>query len=144
MAELDPSNTTIGDICKQVLRESGWLGQGNEAGADDLQDTQVRLMWMLQQWERKRWLVYHLVELVKVATGAASYSIGDGGDFNSGSPRPDKIESAFIRLLTNPGNPVDYPIRVIDAGEDYGEIALKSMSSMPEAVFLDTGCPTAR
>ncbi len=34
-------------------------------------------------------------------------------------PRPDRIESAFLRLLNaSPTNPVDYPLEVLDARDN--------------------------
>ncbi len=38
---------------------------------------------MLQQWERKRWLVYHLANYSIVATGQQSYTFGPGGEINT-------------------------------------------------------------
>jgi hypothetical protein len=99
---------------------------------------------MLQEWERKRWLIYHLVTLEKVATGAISYSIGPGGDFDTGvgSVRPVKIESAFLRQLQGSfGYEVDYPLEILQSMEDYNKIALKGLQSFPGTIFLDTGWP---
>ncbi len=38
---------------------------------------------MLQEWERKRWLVYHLATYTVVATGQTSYTFGPGGEINT-------------------------------------------------------------
>lgn len=146
MAQLDPSATTIGDICQAGLRECGALGIGQSALADDLNDAWARLQWMLQQWERKRWLVYHLVDLAKVSTGALSYSVGPGGDFNTGatSVRPARLEAAFIRQIqTSPPNQIDFGLGIIQSREDYNKIAIKSLQSFPSYAFLDTDWPLA-
>src|SRR5208337_994298 len=120
MVQTNPAGTTVHDICRAALKECGAIGVGQTPLAEDITDAQTRLQWMLQQWERKRWLVYHLVDFSIVSTGQVSYSIGPGGniDTNSGgnqfnnqfnsqfgpagtvSVRPDKIESAFLRQLT--------------------------------------------
>lgn len=146
MAELDPAATTIGDLCTAALRECGALGIGQSALANDLNDAWARAQWMLQQWERKRWLVYHLVTLSKTSTGAMSYTVGPGGDFDTGasSVRPARLESAFLRQIqTTPPNQIDYPLRILQSREDYNLIALKSLVSFPGAVFLDSGWPLA-
>lgn len=124
---LNPAQTTALDICTAALHDANVIGVGQEPLAEDLTKTQARLQWMLQQWERKRWLVYHLVDLAFVSTGAQSYSIGPGGNFDTGdarqfgpqfglqfgnapmatsaapqSTRPARIESAFLRQLATP------------------------------------------
>ena len=147
MSLLDPTKTSVGDICTASLRESGALGVGQTAIADDLNDAWARMQWMLQQWERKRWFVYHLVDLAKVSTGALSYTVGAGGDFDTGalSVRPARLEAAFLRQIqTAPPNQIDYPLKVIQAREDYNKIALKSLVSFPQTAFLDADWPSAR
>ena len=99
---------------------------------------------MLQQWERKRWLVYHLLDLSVVSTGALSYTVGPGGQINTGvsSVRPARLESAFLRQLQNSQpNQVDYPLELLPAREDYNKIALKSLQSFPGAIFYDSAWP---
>jgi hypothetical protein len=84
--------------------------------------------------------VYHLIDVPFQATGALSYSIGDGGDINT--PRPDQIEAAFFRQTAGvPGNLVDYPLNVLYSREEYNRIALKSMQSFPSMLFYDSGFP---
>jgi hypothetical protein len=105
MSYLEPENTTLGDICRASLKECGAIGVGQTPLAEDINDAWARLQWMLMQWERKRWLVYHLVDLAKVSTGAVSYSVGPSGDFDTGtgSMRPTRLASAFTRKLHGPG-----------------------------------------
>ena len=83
MSALDPTSTTLGDICTAALQECGRLGVGQTALAEDVQKAWVRCQWMLQEWERKRWLVYHLVTYSVVATGQTSYTFGPGGEINT-------------------------------------------------------------
>lgn len=149
MSELLPLQTSAGDLCNAALRECGWLGVGQTAQAGDLQAAQARLQWMLQQWQTKRWLVYHLRNLVKVSTGAESYSVGPAGDFSTGtslaSARPEKIEGAYLRQLTqgSPNN-VDNPLNLLQSFEDYNRIRIKSLVSFPQAVFYDPAYPLGR
>ena len=83
---------------------------------------------MLAQWQRKRWMVYSLDDVAFTPTGAASYTVGLGGTVNI--PRPDRIEAAFVRL-TNGAMPVDYPLALLEAREDYNKIALKNLQTFP-------------
>jgi hypothetical protein len=170
MAVLDPSATTVGDICTQALKDSGAIGVGQTPTAEDVTDAWTRLQWMLQEWQRRRWLVYHNIEVSIVSTGARRYSIGGAGadinlagdfgpDFDitlpappdflgplvapgGGSQRPDKIESAWLRQLTqSTPNQIDYPLEILHSHEDYGRIALKGLVSFPGVIFYDPGIP---
>lgn len=83
MAQLNPLATTANDICVAALRECGFIGVGQTPLADDLSDAQSRLQWMLQQWERQRWLVWHLVTYGLTSNGSQSYTVGPGGQINT-------------------------------------------------------------
>jgi hypothetical protein len=136
-----PLNTPAGLIAF-ALKAAGVLGVGQSALAEDYNDAFDALNSMIAIWARKRWLIWHLIDVSVPATGALSYSIGIGGDFNT--PRPDRIEAAFFRLMVaSPTAPVDYPLTILESREDYNRIALKSLaSSMPGYVFYDSAFPT--
>lgn len=132
--------TTPNDLLTLALKDGGIVGVGQTPKAEDMNDAFDRLNMMIAQWRRKRWLVYRLVSTSKVSTGASSYTVGTGGDFNIA--RPDRIEDAFLRLLNTGGaNPVDYPLRVLQSREDYNQIATKSLNAWPEFVFYDPTLP---
>ncbi len=152
--DLDPEETSMGDLCEAALFECGAFGQGQQPNSSDINKAWARCQWMLQQWERKRWLCYHLVNIGVVSTGAQYYSVGPGGDFETGagSVAPRKIESAFVRQLQQPGiqsqgappNNVDYTLEILQSREDYDKITLKTLQAGPgEAVFLDSDWPLA-
>lgn len=147
MSQLDPSTTTLSDVTSAALAECGAIGQGQTASAEDLNKAWARLQWMLQEWERKRWLVYHLVTYNVTSTGSLFYTMGPGGDIDTGagSVRPAKIESAFLRQLTqSQPNQIDYPLEILQSMEDYNRIALKQLKSFPSAIFMDAAWPLAK
>lgn len=147
MSYLQPNNTTLGDICRASLKECGAIGVGQTPLAEDINDAWARLQWMLMQWERKRWMVYHLADYSKVSTGAEFYTVGPGADFDTGpnSMRPGRLSSCFVRQLQGSQNSVDYHLEVLMSKEDYNRITLKSLMAGPgEAAFLDTDWPQAR
>lgn len=144
MSSLDPSNTTMGDLVNEALRECGRVGVGQTPLAEDFNGAWARLQWMLQQWARKRFLVYHLETKLVQCTGARTYSVGPGGDIDTGvsSSRPDKIESAFLRqLVTSSPNQIDYPLGLLQSMEDYNRIGLKGLVSFPGWAFYDPSFP---
>lgn len=139
-----PINTP-GGLIELTLKAAGVLGVGQSALAEDYNDAFDILNGMLGQWSRKRWLVWHLLDVSIVSTGAQSYTIGNAGgvigDFDT--PRPDRIEAAFARLLVSSStNLVDVPLRVLQSREDYNQIALKTLAtSFPSCVFYDSAYP---
>ena len=144
-----------------ALRMCGRINdqQSVAPGSQDVNDAFASLCMMLGQWQRKRWLIPNLTELVCISTGAQSYGIGptsagrigftdqftDQLEKNValapfGANRPDRIESAFARLITG-GLEVDYPLEVIGSREDYNAIGVKDLVSFPSQVYYDSGYP---
>lgn len=167
MSQLNPGATTAKDIAQAALRDCGAWGVGQTPLGADISDALARLQWMVQQWERKRWFIYHLRTYSCVAQpdprgqfqGKQFYTVGPGGDFNTNlrirpwedeytgnfgpaypsSTRPNRIESAYLRQLTmSQPNQIDYPLAQMFAMEDYNRIALKGLSSFPGYFFYDT------
>lgn len=132
--------TTARDVILSAMKDAGILGVGQTPLAEDVNDALGRLNGMIAQWSRRRWMVYHLVDVVFPSTGAMSYTLGVGGDINV--PRTDKVESAFFRQSSaNSASQVDYPLTIVSAREDYNDISLKGMSSFPTVLFYDSGWP---
>ena len=131
--------TTPNDIILSALKKAGILGVGQSASAEDINDAFNDLNDMLASWQRKRWLIWHDVDVSLVSTGAQSYSVGIGGDFNI--VRPDKLEAAYIRQISTSGNQVDYNLRILPSREDYSMIPLKSLTAFTGKIFYDSGYP---
>lgn len=136
--------TTWADIIALVFRDSGVLGVGQTLQAQDMTDAVRRLNMMLSQWKRRRWLVYHLVDRVITMNGSLFYTIGVSG--NIAAPRPNSIESAFVRqLIQSVPNQVDYPLRIIQSYEEYSRISLKNLAAGPGwYLFYDSGYPLGK
>ena len=135
---------TTGDACKpSLLRASGINGVGQTPTADDSNTCLTFLQMLIAQWQRTRWLIWNEQEVSAVSTGALSYSIGPGEDFDT--PRPDKIHAAWCRLQPFAGpNPVDLPLQIIEAREDYSQISIKDLKSLPAGVFYDSAFPVGQ
>lgn len=156
--------TTAQDIVVQALQANGVAVEGQTPSAASLASGLKWLQLILAGWQRRRWMVWHLVDTPMMASGKLSYTVGPGGDF--AIMRPDKIEGAYARLITNGaaftiaesdiggmagiGGPamtpgvlnVDYPIYLIDSYEEYARISLKTLQTFPSAVFYDAAFPT--
>jgi hypothetical protein len=134
--------TTPQDIIRQAAKKAGILGVGQTLQAEDTNDAYSDLQDMLGQWQRKRWLIWHLVDYAFTSTGAQSYTVGPGGNFAI-NPRPDKIESAFFRqTIQSQPNQIDYNLAILESREDYNRIQLKKLSTFPQYLFYDSAYPT--
>jgi hypothetical protein len=149
MSELLPLATSVGDLCNSALQDSGYLGIGQVASSDIINRAWARLQWMLQIWQVKRYLCYHLVDYSVSCTGQLTYTIGPTGgavapDIGIGQigqvSRPDKIESAFLRQLNgNPNGQIDFWLTLLQAYEDYARIVLKPLTTLSNVIFYDPG-----
>lgn len=145
MAALLPPEETAQSIIEDALEVAGIVGLGQSPGAEDLNKNFRRLNDMLAQWQRKRWLIWHLVDSSFTSTGALYYTIGRGAQFDV-AIRPDRVESAFVRQLINqPPSQVDYPVRLIEARETYNQIRLKQLNSaIAWYLFYDSDFPVGK
>lgn len=138
-----PNTKTAGDIINLALKMANVLGVGQNPSAEDTNDAFTMLNMMMAQWQRRRYMVYHLVDTAITGDGSTSYAIGPGQVINIA--RPAKIESAFARQT--PGGtsyPVDYPLNILKSREDYNRISLKTLNAFPQYVFYDSGFPVGQ
>jgi hypothetical protein len=134
---------TAFDIVSAGLKKSGIVGLGQTPDGTDTIDALADLNDMLAQWTTQRWMVWNEVDLSFVSDGrTGSYTVGPAGNYNV-TPRPDRIEAAYLRQLINPpGLNVDTPLKVIPSREEYSTLSLKTLVSFPLYVFLDSSYPT--
>jgi len=134
-----PLPTTPRDIINLALKTANVVGVGQSSLPEDINDCFNMLNMMIAQWQRRRYMVYNLKTVSITATGATSYTIGLGQQFNT--ERPAKIEAAFIRMQGGSNLPVDYPLQVLRAKEDYDRISIKTLNAFPQYVFYDSTFP---
>src|ERR1035437_3693574 len=134
--------STVNDLLALALIDSGILGSGQIAQAEDIQNAMVRVNYMIGQWNRKRWLVYNLTDVSVLTTGGESYTVGAGQPCST--PRPDRLEDGcFLRqVATGTTQQIDYPLQLLPSHEDYNRIRLKTMGTWPSIMFYDSNWPT--
>lgn len=126
---------TILDLITLALKKARVIGKGDILDDEDAQASLDTLNLMLDSWSLDRLYVYveelHELQL----TGALSYTIGPGGDFDM--PRPNKLISAYAQI-----NGVSYPMEILDSGEQYDNIRLKGLSqAWPCCVWYEKTFP---
>lgn len=132
---------TATDVIRQALIGARVITLAQTLYAEDLMLGYQTLNGMLSIWSRKRWLIWHLLDVsVQTTYAQQSYSVGPGGNFDV--PRPDRLEGAYFRQEINgPPNYVDYWLEILQSMEDYGKISLKNLTSWPVAIFYDAAFP---
>jgi hypothetical protein len=154
---VEKSGMTPADLFKTALRQIGVLGRGQNVSAEQLEETKMLCNMMLGQWTRKRWLIFHLLEIYTPGTGSQTYTLGpstiawdvgetftQSGLTSDMSTRMNRIEKAFVRINAGSTNQTDVPLRIIPTYEDWSLIPVKTIAAgFPQAVFLDTGFPEA-
>lgn len=134
-----PLPTTPRDIVNLALKTANVVGVGQSSLPEDINDCFNMLNMMIAQWQRRRYMVYNLETIGIPATGSVFYTIGVGQQFNI--TRPVKIESAYIRMQGGSTLPVDYPLQVLRAQEDYDRISIKNLNAFPQYIYYDTTFP---
>lgn len=130
------------DIIQAAFWNGGIISLSQTIYAEDMYNALFTLNNMLNEWNRKRWIIYHEVDVAHTMDGSQSYTVGTGGDFNV--TRPDQLEEAYVRLLPVHGQPVDFPLYIINNREDYSKITLKQLTAWPSYIFYDSDFPLGR
>lgn len=125
---------TARELIRRALLLFGAVDQDEAVDATEANDALASLNDILEGWSANGDAIYQETKESFPLTGAGSYTIGSGGDFNT--IRPTKIITAFTR-----SGGLDYPLELIDQ-KFYAEITQKSLgSSHPSYLYYDGGFP---
>jgi hypothetical protein len=126
--------TTANDIITGALKLLGVLYKSETPSADESADALESLNDLLESWSNDDLMTYSLSTESFPLTGAAQYTIGTGGDFNT--QRPININNALVRIAN-----IDYPLDIIPP-EMFQQIPFKSITTMiPSFLTYDNGYP---
>lgn len=129
--------TTVSDILTSSLRALGVLFEGETPSAAKIQGALDAMNLMTD--ELSDIIVYASVsEDLTLIPGQAAYTIGTGGNFNTGWPT-NILNQCYVRDISG-GSNVDYPVSVIGEAE-YNSIDVKDTQSIPESVWYDPQYP---
>jgi len=122
------------DLIRATLRLIGAISSSETPAADESSDALEALNLMLGSWGASRFLSASTGKVTKAMTGAASYTIGSGGDIDTTRPT-----ALYVVTYTYGG--IDYNVKVIDYA-DYQKIGLKTVSgTIPDFVALKPDNP---
>lgn len=128
------SPVTVSSVLARALRLAGVLASGETPDATMQADALEALNSMLDAWRTESLLVHALRTESLTITGAASYTVGDGGDLDT--VRPVKIEAAFWR-----SGETDYPLAIANA-VTWSQVGNKSLQAdVPEWLYYEPAYP---
>lgn len=129
------STTTILDLVKLSLQKARVIGAGDILSDTDAQYSLDTLNLMLDSWSIDRLFIYVETLSPLLLTGAASYTVGIGGDL--AIARPSELVSAYSVV-----NGVSYPMEILQSGEQYDNIRLKGLTqAWPACVWYQKSYP---
>jgi hypothetical protein len=123
-------------IIERAARKIGVLGRGQVMPAEEAQSALDELNGLVETLSAEGAAIFNLAKDTLTSTGAASYSVGSGGDLNISQPM--LIENVFV---TN--GSIDYQLRQISAAE-YAGIMQKDITGVPEVFYYDSSVPMGR
>jgi hypothetical protein len=125
------------DLIKQAMKDIGAIGGRETPTDDEIQDALDTLNQMLAMWRTQSLTVYCQKQETFTATGALSYSVGDGGDVDI--ERPYAIDGAYWLE-----NGVSTPLIKIHSFEDYQDIGDKQLTGSSNAFYYRPDYPLAQ
>lgn len=127
--------TSALDIITGAARLIGVVFKSEVLDSDEANDGLKSLNEMLDSWSNDSLVINAYTTEGFSLTGAASYTIGTGGNFNTS--RPINIIDAIVRLSN-----IDYALKIITPEEYQTEIVDKSVTTqIPRYLVYDNAYP---
>jgi len=122
--------TIVSDLLKGALRVATVIGRGFTPSAEDYSDALEACNQMLNSWSARQVLVpYRTRESFTPSASQASYTFGDGGDFDS--QRPIAIEG-----ITVTAGGADHPLNEMDLAQ-YNALPVKTTQGIPSNYYFE-------
>lgn len=117
-------------VINAAARKAGFLGSGDTLQGNDPLDILNILRQMMDEWQAEGLRVFsENINIFPLTIGVQSYQLGQNvaaPGFNM--PRPAKINRMGIQILSNPTQPTEVPISVLD-WNGWANIRSKSIQS---------------
>lgn len=130
-------SVTVSDIIRRALRSIGAIAGGETPSSTEEADALQVLNAMLDSWNTESLSVYALRDETLTLTGAASYTIGSGGDLNT--TRPVRLETAYERI-----SDADYHVRLASADAWYRLASKTTTGEVAEWLYYEPSYPLGR
>lgn len=131
---------TGNDLIASSLRLIGALASGETPSGAEGADALVILNQMIDEWNSERLSIFAITtHEFTLTVNKQTYTMGTGGDFNV--TRPARIERASIIQLSNPSQPLELDIEILNE-QGWQAIPVKEITStLPQVVYIDDAFP---
>jgi len=132
---------SAGDIIRRAMLLIEALGTGEVPTAAEAQDALLTLNEMMDAWDADGYLIFTTrIDDFPISSAQQTYTLGAGGDFNI--DRPAFIDRASIVIVSNPSQPLEYPIPIYSTQDWQEKIPIKTVpGNLPLLVYDDGAFP---
>lgn len=141
MTVIPGSTANALDIIRHAMLDLQAVDAEQPVNATEAQDCLVRLNRMIDTWNGDGLMIFTIaIQDFPLISNKQIYTLGPGGDFNTA--RPATIDRASIVILSNPSQPLEYPIPMYSTQNWQEQVPIKNVpGNLPLAVYDDGGSP---
>jgi hypothetical protein len=131
---------TGGDLIASAARLAGILASGETLTGNEIADSQIILQQMIDEWQADGLKIFTTqITTFPFVLGQQTYTLGTGGQFNM--PRPASIHRMGCQILSNPTQPSEIPMTMLD-DDGWANVRVKNIGgSYPLFVYDDGAFP---
>lgn len=128
------------DLISSAARLAGFLASGEPLQGNEASDCLLILQQMMDEWQADGLKVFTTrIDTFPLVLGTQAYTLGTGGNFNI--PRPASIHRMGCQILSNPTQPSEVPITLLD-DDGWANVRVKNIGgSYPLFCYDDGGFP---
>ena len=136
-----------GALINSALRMINVLASGEQPSAAEQTDALTILQQMIDEWQAERLTIFTIQrtgqqggpQTFPLVSGQQTYTLGPGGNFNI--PRPARIERMSLEWLSNPAQPLELPLEMVNE-QRWQTVPVKAITStLPTVVYDDQAFP---
>lgn len=126
------------DIISSAARLAGILASGENLAGNEPSDCLDILQTMMDEWQADGLKIFtDNINTFPFVLGTQTYTFGPGGTFNIAS-RPAKITRMGCQILSNPVQPSEVPITLLDT-DGWANVRVKNISGSYPLFCYDDG-----
>jgi hypothetical protein len=114
------------DLISSAARLAGILASGEALQGNESSDCLLILQQMIDEWQTDRLKIFtENINTFPFTLGQQTYTLGTGGNFNMA--RPAKIHRMGCQILSNPTQPSEVPITLLDV-DGWANVRVKNIT----------------
>jgi hypothetical protein len=125
------------DLLQSAARLAGILASGENLVGNEPADCLMILQQMMDEWQADGLKIFtDNINIFPFVLGTQTYTLGTGGNFNI--QRPTKITRMGCQILSNPTQPSEVPIALLDT-DGWANVRVKNISGSYPLFCYDDG-----